>query len=499
LFTAGNAADGLPRLGGEGAEVADFRQLQTMVDEQTVRLLRRRGQMQESCMACKPIWSEGVLLTQHHLQQQDCYHEQLLGERLDALAHYGWGVLALEIDRAALAARQLELLRVSAIWPDGTSVECGGAAECSCPAPRSFDAAFDPDKRALSVYLGLARELPGQLQLNGAEGESTRRYQSAVRTVRDSNGGAEGEVEWARPNLRLFFGDEPQDGYITLRIAELVRDAGGNALLRGTYVPPVLKVSSAPFLLNGLHRVLSAVIARQRQLAGERAQRRAGQIEFHATAAQRFWLLHVLNGAIPHLRHLFDTGHAHPEELYLALASLAGQLASFGNGVDPAALPAFDYLALGSCFEELFARLLVQVAVELELPYRELPLERRSDGIYLGKLEQLGHRELFVALRSSSSETLLRDRAPQVLKIADWTQIYDVVKQSRHALRAEVEWQPSAALPLEPGSCFLRLRKEGAFWSGIERSGTIALYLPRDAEWQDASLSLYAIEPRHLR
>lgn len=449
-------------------------------------------------MACKPIWSEGVLLTQHHFQQQDYYHERLLAGRLRALAHYDWGVLDLQIDRAALATRQLRLLRVSAIWPDGTSVECGVAdSDSACPAPRSFEAAFEPGARALSVYLGLARELPGQPP-GDAAGQGTHRYQAEVRSVRDANGGAEAEVEWARPNLRLFFGDEPQDGYTTIRIAELVRDAGGNTLQRDNYVPPVLQLSSAPFLLQGLHRVLSAAIARQRQLAGERARRRPGQVEFHATAAQRFWLLHVLNGAIPGLRHLFDEGHAHPQQLYLALATLAGQLSSFGTTVDPAALPAFDYLELGSCFEELFARLLVQVAVELELPYREVPLERRSDGIYLGKLEQLGEREVFVALRSSSSEALLRERAPQVLKIADWTQIYDVVKQARHAVRLELEWQPSAALPLEPGACFLRLRKEGSFWKGIERSGTVALYLPRDAEWQGASLSLYTIEPRLL-
>lgn len=450
-------------------------------------------------MACKPIWSEGVLLTQHHFQQQDYYHEQLLAERLRAVAHYDWGVLELQIDPAALAARQLRLLRISAIWPDGTSVECGGGAESACPEPRSFETAFDPERQMLTVFLGLARELPGQPQLSDSGREIRHRYHRGVRTVRDVSGGAEGEVEWARPDLRLFFGDELQEGYTTLRIAELVRDPSGNAILRDNHVPPVLRLSSAPFLLNGLQRVLSAAIARQRQLAGARARRQPGQIEFHTAAAQRFWLLHVLNGAIPGLRHLLDSGRAHPEELYLALLGLAGQLCSFGTGVDPAALPAFDYLGLGSCFEELFARLLVQLAVEIEAPYREVALERRSDGIYLGRLEQQEGREIFVALRSSASEVLVRERAPQVLKVADWTQIYDVVKQARHALRAEVEWQPSAALPLEPGVCFLRLRKEGPFWRAIERSGTVALYLPRDTEWQGASLSLYTIESKYLR
>ena len=35
-------------------------------------------------MASKPIWTEGLLVSQHHFQQQDRYHETLLRERLGA-------------------------------------------------------------------------------------------------------------------------------------------------------------------------------------------------------------------------------------------------------------------------------------------------------------------------------------------------------------------------------------------------------------------------------
>ena len=33
-------------------------------------------------MPNKPVWSEGVLVSQHHFQQQDRYHEQLLADRV---------------------------------------------------------------------------------------------------------------------------------------------------------------------------------------------------------------------------------------------------------------------------------------------------------------------------------------------------------------------------------------------------------------------------------
>src|SRR5204862_449764 len=111
--------------------------------------------------------------------------------------------------------------------------------------------------------------------------------------------GSPQEIEIARPNLRIFFGGERQDGFETIRIAELVRRPNGQPMVRDNYVPPVLHIGAAPFITGGLQRVLAAVTARQRQLASERKQRQTGTVDFHATDARRFWLLHTLNGALP--------------------------------------------------------------------------------------------------------------------------------------------------------------------------------------------------------
>jgi predicted component of type VI protein secretion system len=86
-----------------------------------------------------------------------------------------------------------------------------------------------------------------------------------------------------------------------------------------------------------------------------------------------------------------------------------------------------------------------------------------------------------------------------LLKVADWKHIVEVVKQARHGVRAEVEWNPSSSLPLKPGVCFFRLRREGPFWEEIAKSGTLALYLPSDADWKDAWLGAYAVDPTYLR
>src|SRR6185369_15177659 len=67
----------------------------------------------------KVVWNEGMLLTPHHFQQWDNYHEELLNARLASLAPYEWGVLELQVNRESIANGYFEVLRCSAVMPDG--------------------------------------------------------------------------------------------------------------------------------------------------------------------------------------------------------------------------------------------------------------------------------------------------------------------------------------------------------------------------------------------
>ena len=102
-------------------------------------------------------------------------------------------------------------------------------------------------------------------------------------------------------------------------------------------------------------------------------------------------------------------------------------------------------------------------------------------------------------MKSALPEQIVRERVPQLLKIAAWEHIYEVVKQARHGVRVEVEWSPSSALPVKPGLCFFRLRREGPFWEEIAKSCTIALYLPVDDDWKDVLCYAFAVRAEHLR
>jgi type VI secretion system protein ImpJ len=450
----------------------------------------------------KPLWTEGLFVSQHHFQLQDLYHEALLRDRIAAVRRFDWGILDLEVDERLLQAGQFRLQRLEAVWPDGLVVQCGGTSETPTPEPRSFEGLFAPEAPYLDVFAGLASESTSTGNV-AAPGEPAlhRRFSRVSQAVGDFNtGAATQEVELAVPNLRILFGPEPRERLSAVQVAQLVRQPGGRVIVRDNFVPPVLRISAAPFLTGGLQRVLGALISRQRDLASARKQRNVSNIEFHFTDARRFWLLHTLNGAIPRLSHLLNT-KAHPEEVYLALAELVGQLGTFAADADPASVPAFSYTELGELFEWLFARVLSLLAVDSVATYVEVALERRQDGMFVGKIVEprLTNHEFFVAVKSALPEAIVRERVPQLLKIASWAHIFDVVKQARQGVRAEVEWHPSSALPLKPGICFFRLRREGPFWEEIARSATVALYLPVDADWRDALIQVYAVSPEYLR
>ena len=127
-------------------------------------------------MVAKPIWTEGLLLSQHHFQHQDRYHEELLSDRVGSVVHYPWGITSLEIDERTLSSGQFKLRRLAAIWPDGASVATGEGSREPAPAPRSFEAAFAPELGTLEVFVGLAHESGSALLEDSAKNLGSRRY-----------------------------------------------------------------------------------------------------------------------------------------------------------------------------------------------------------------------------------------------------------------------------------------------------------------------------------
>jgi type VI secretion system protein ImpJ len=287
----------------------------------------------------KPVWTEGLFVSQHHFQVQDRYFEGLLRDRMSAVSRFDWGITELEIDERMLQSGQFALRKLSAIWPDGLVIRCGEPTGDPLPQPRPFDGHLRSEAAPLDVFIAMTSEGASNVALTG-EPSIQQRFARVTQRVDDFNtGGAPQDVDVAVPSLRVIFGTEARERVTTMPIAQLVRQADGRIVARDTFVPPVMNIAAAPFLTAGLRRVVGAVSARQRELASARKQRHPSSIEFHFTDARRFWLLHTLNAAMPVLSHLLDSPRVHPEDVYLQLASLVGQLCTFAPDADPATIP----------------------------------------------------------------------------------------------------------------------------------------------------------------
>lgn len=445
----------------------------------------------------KPVWSEGLFITEHHLQQQDVYHENFVDERFAALPQPHWGIQELKIDLDALVQGHFVLSRLRGIMPDGTPFNCGGG-EGPLPASREIASQFGAQLSSLPVYLALslASEARGNL---GTEGTSTGRLKVESESVADFNAGGRNQtLSWARPDLRILLGSESREGMCTVQIADLLRSQAGGFLPRDTFIPPAMRLGASEFLQVSLRRVTSAMTTRSRDVAATRRRRHEAHVEFDAGDVSKMLLLAALNRNIPLFAHLVDNPEAHPETAYLAVVQLAGELSTFVSNSDPSTLPRYDYLALGDTFEPAIARALNLINTTIKERYVQIPLKRRDDGMYLGRIEDksLLQHDLFLGVRGTLSDAEIHHQLPKLSKIASWSAIGNLLNQAVNGARVELEYRPSAALPVQPGISFFKIQRTPEYWPDIVATATIAIYHPLPPEAME--LALYAVDPEKL-
>jgi type VI secretion system protein ImpJ len=446
-------------------------------------------------MMRKLVWTEGLFITQHHFQQLDRYHEGLVAQRMRSALPYDWGVTELQIDEAALAGHELRVALLAAVLPDGTPLRCEEGKRDAIQ-PRSFAAEFTPQMAVLDVYVGLVHEADGapNVDLDGST-QQVARYARVLDKVADGNTGAgEQPIDCARPLVRLLLGEEARGSFDAIQIAQVVRGPSGLVQLRSSFVPPVLRIRASAYLMSQMRGLLAVMTARQRALSQARRQRAAGSIEVDASDTLRFLFLDLLNRSLPSFAHMVHTGNTHPEQAYLWLAELIGGLCSFTDDSDPTAIPPFIYQELATAFEPMFALASNLLQSVISDRYVEIALQRREDGVYVGKAgaAEIMRADFYLAVSGTLPEAQLRDRLPKLMKVASVQHIGAILKSAINGAQLELEYRPPAALPVKPGISFFRVARTPEFWSDIAATGTFALYHPFDP--QSVKLALYAVE-----
>ena len=438
-----------------------------------------------------------MLLTPHHFQQWDNYHEELLNTKLRSLVPYDYGILDLQVNNEAIANGNFQISNCHAVMPDGLLVNVPDAE--AVPDMRPVGNHFATEAVKLGVHLAVPARKMGEanFQANGAKTNINLRFLQEGAMVKDETSGTnEQPLAYAKNNLRIIFDDELRDGFTSIKIAELERTPTGQLKLSDDYIPPILKVGASIWLGNLLRQLVEILITKSGSLGEQRRQRNASLADFTTSEVAVFWLLNTINASIPSMAHFFRSPLVHPERLYLEMATLVGKLMTFSVEFHPKDIVKYDHDDLYFTFSNLSG--VLKELLETVIPSRcvAIPLEKTRDTLYVGRIEDerlLKEAAFFLAVRSQMPEAKLIEGVPRVVKIASRDAIDSVIGAALPGVVLTHSNPPPAPIPTRVGFKYFMLDTIGPYWNGIKGSKLIAVHVPD--EIPDEKLEMYAVKP----
>lgn len=429
-------------------------------------------------------WHDGMFLAAQHFQQADRHADQRLADLVRLLHPHRHGLATLRIDTLALAAGNVALAAAEGVLPDGTLFICGDPD--GLPAARPLEPAFaaaGPGRERLGVHLALAMPPAGALAASPdglAEGRVLRWRQLRLTLGDEGSDGPEREILVAAPHLRLVFDGEDRDGCTSLPIAELLRDPAGGFAIAEDSAPPSLRLSASPALESCVRRIAEVLITRSTEMAQLRRARTGGMVELAAGDLGNLVMLQAINSHLPRILHLLAGRHHHPEEVFLALASLCGGLCAFTGGTHPKDLPVYRHDAPLDGFTALEERLRAMLLQVVGARYVPIPIARTSERVAVGGIPEhvLDGAHIYLGIVSTlPTERVLRD-IPLKAKIASAGRLPTLIAQALPGIRPAYLAVPPAEIPLQPGGAYFQLALSGDEWEHARSSRSLAIYLP---------------------
>jgi type VI secretion system protein ImpJ len=429
-----------------------------------------------------------MFLTPQQFQTQDQFFEDAIQFRWAASQFANWGVTDLDIDSEGLGNGLFRLAKCTGIMPDGEPFDIPDTDDL--PPSRSVAEHFPPVRDSLDVYLGIPEIRPRarNVSIPGAAGSEapgvlpTTRFQAETRAFTDENSGAdEKPVQVARRMFRLLFEDENRDGFSTLRIAQVARNAAGIPILNPRFVAPCLNLGSSTYLNMMLRRQIEILAAKSMTLSGPRRQRGKITAEFSPSETANFWLLHTVNSYLPELKHIWKVRKGHPEAAYLAMLRLAGALSTFSLEARPENLPDYDHNDLGRCFTLLDQNIRDLMETVIPSKFVSVPLSVKDRFIWSGTVTEdqyFRDSQFYLAVSAKMGLDDVIRKVPQLVKISSTDDIQHLVRNALPGLPLRHVPVPPPAIPIKLDNQYFALNQGGELWNAMMLSRQIAVHAP---------------------
>ena len=435
------------------------------------------------------IWQEGMLLRPQHFQHSDRYYDYQMKTRTQLLGRYTWGFLGLEIDVQFLNMGKLVINQASGVLPDGSLFELGANTQ-----PLVLDVPRNTGQTP--VYLALPLVTGNHIEARRPEHTDVlARYIGYETQVADSNAGddASSQVMCARPDFRLLLGEQNSDqSYVKLQVCQILDSTADGAIsLDAAFVPTFIHTHASGYLLSCLKEVISMLGNRGDSLAGRiRSNGKVGGAE-----VGDFMMLQLINRTELVLRHYLHLEQLHPEELYCALLSMLGDLATFASDSKrPQLQSRYQHSNQGESFRSLMDAIRHVLSMVLEQHAIELVLQPRQYGVLVAPLHDhamLGSTSFVLAAQANCDSEELRHRLPAHLKVGSVESIRQLV--NLHLPGFKIKPLPVAPrqIPYHANKTYFILELSVEDLAQLEGSGGFAFHV--SGEFSELELNFWAI------
>ena len=426
----------------------------------------------------KVIWSQGLFLRPHHLQQHDRYVEHLLDSRCASLQTYGWGITELEIDKNQLSLGNFSITACKGILPDGTPFSIPDDAPLPAPLPVT-EGMFNE-----KVYLGLALSRRGSVETDSSNAkESLARFNPREIDVDDNVAGHESSttLQVGDLRLRLLLDNEQRNNFSCLELARVLESRPDKGVvLDADFLPTCLDCSASPKLKGYIIELQGLLEHRCEALVGRVAEAGRGGVAEIAD----FLMLLLVNRSLPLITHLANLPGLHPEAFYRSALQIAGELATFTAAQKRAPdFPAYQHNDLEKCFTPVMKELRHSLSMVLEQNAIAIPLEERKYGVRVATLadKNLLHEAQFVlAIKADVQQEVLQSTFPSQLKIGAVEHIRQMVNSGLPGIGLRLLPVAPRQIPFHAGFTYFELDKTSSHWQGLEQSGSFAMHVSGD-------------------
>jgi type VI secretion system protein ImpJ len=389
-------------------------------------------------------WRMGMALLPEHLQAQE---EALLANvelRMASFPAPLYGISELSWNEDLLKGGVLSLTSATLLMPSGRLVSIPGNG---VSAPYNLDLLGVAN---IAVFCHLL-----------VQGES-----DAV-----SSGGWQAELNAQVPRITyqlVLSTEQSQSGSLSsMRLADFVKAPDGGWKLSPTYVPPLSRLATSPFLVAELEEVRASVKSFSYRLLESSTSAPDGAGSFASKDC-----LFIVSRVQRLLDDLMGEIKQHPYYVYEALRDLDVAVSLYSQGVPELASRPYAHEDIGGCFAEVLGSLRDYLATSTQAaPY--VPFVQH-DGVLQTDIPEVVRtaRQVFLLVqKTSATETLeLRD-----LKLASPSRLAMVHRMALDGIPVRATARPPAAQAFGPEIEFFELGREDE-WERALRQAVVGFY-----------------------